>query len=507
MSDFDKQALYWVAAVFVAVCASSVLVFMKSFQVGVVGSFLVIAMALALRYPRLGLWLFLIYLPFGGTITYSIGSIYQAVGGKVVYSSAYGLFHLAKDAFYFPALVGLAFSRLTLPPKSLLVGFFCLLGVSLGTLLLVNLPQQLTADSGSPLLMGIIGLKIFVGYIPLILCANYLIRDRTQLFVFMRLQVVLMLICCSLCVVQYLFLVNGVCAGSSSLPEPATFRASLQARCFVGGSLLYNPTANLLRLPGTFVSPWQWGWFLIANSFFAFAAVVGERSRLWQILSIAAMGLIALAAVISGQRIALLVVPIILLGLLVATQPKRRLPMALGSVAFLLVLVSRMQLVQQQLVSLVERWQYSPPPEFMVGQMSEVMRNSLTLLGNGLGRATSAARRLGEIRLIETFHARLLYEVGIVGTIAFLVLVTILTILTFNAYRSIHSSSLRRLGLCLWLFVLFISYNPYYYPLAVDPVAVYYWFVAGVLLKLPALEQQLPLDKDMADGMGHNYSR
>jgi hypothetical protein len=42
----------------------------------------------------------------------------------------------------------------------------------------------------------------------------------------------------------------------------------------------------------------------------------------------------------------------------------------------------------------------------------------------------------------------------------------------------------------LWTFILFISYNTYYYPLDVDPVAVYYWFVAGMILKLPILDQE-----------------
>ena len=37
--------------------------------------------------------------------------------------------------------------------------------------------------------------------------------------------------------------------------------------------------------------------------------------------------------------------------------------------------------------------------------------------------------------------------------------------------------------------LILISYNTYYYPLLVDPVAIYYWFFAGVLLKLPELEQ------------------
>ena len=34
-----------------------------------------------------------------------------------------------------------------------------------------------------------------------------------------------------------------------------------------------------------------------------------------------------------------------------------------------------------------------------------------------------------------------------------------------------------------------LVYNTYYYPLDVDPVAVYYWFFAGILLKLPEIDK------------------
>ncbi|NJR76621.1 MAG: hypothetical protein HC773_29865, partial [Scytonema sp. CRU_2_7] len=51
------------------------------------------------------------------------------------------------------------------------------------------------------------------------------------------------------------------------------------------------------------------------------------------------------------------------------------------------------------------------------------------------------------------------------------------------------------------VFILFISYNTYYYPLDVDPVAVYYWFFAGVLLKLPEIDKQERLQKAQAKGL------
>ena len=65
---------------------------------------------------------------------------------------------------------------------------------------------------------------------------------------------------------------------------------------------------------------------------------------------------------------------------------------------------------------------------------------------------------------------------------------TILTILTFKACISLKTPSLRHWATCFWIFILFISFNPYYYPLAVEPISIYYWLFAGIILKLPAIE-------------------
>ncbi len=73
-------------------------------------------------------------------------------------------------------------------------------------------------------------------------------------------------------------------------------------------------------------------------------------------------------------------------------------------------------------------------------------------------------------------------------------LVTILCILTFKAYLKVKNAALKHWGLCIWIFILFISYNPYYYPLSVEPVSVYYWLFAGILLKLPEISDKLEDD-------------
>ncbi len=494
--NFSRRKIYIISIFCTSLFVGMILSIVSNFQAGLIGASIVPCLALCFYKPRWALWLFLIYLPFAGTMSYSVASVFQAVGGYIKFNQDYFIFQVIKDGFYLPALLAIClttpiFSKFKTNNKIFIFAVIGLLTTALITLFCVNFYQQLSAKGGEkPFLMGSIGLKILLGYIPLVLCSYFLIRDREDLRFLGRLQVVLTIICCSLTLIQYLLLKFGVCLGSIKLVEPAIFRASLQARCFVGGSLLYNPPLGLIRLPGTFASPWQWSWFLIANSFFIFFASYSETVKRWKIINIIGIVSLLSTVLISGQRLAFILVPLILLGLFLVTNKynfNRAFAIKLGIIVAAFIVLLYSPLFQEQLNNFIDRWNYSPPDKFVVKQF-QWANGKLELFGNGLGRASSAARKFGKIDAIETFYPQLLYEIGIIGTIAYLTVVSSLTWLTFRAYRSLQNVHLRKLGLCLWLFVLFISYNTYYYPLSVDPVAVYYWFFAGVLLKLPELE-------------------
>lgn len=454
---------------------------------------------LSFKYPRQALWAFLIYLPFGGTITYVVGNS--------------PLLQLAKDGFYIPALFGVVqfCRREQLPllvPKRLVPPLIILLTFCLLTLIFVNGAEQLNPAEftvgdddqlENPLGMGILGLKVLIGYIPLIVCAYYLIRNRQDLMFLTRLTIILILIACTLAFVQYLMLKTGRCAGTQYAEGAALFKTSLGARCFVGGSLLYSPEHGQIRLPGPFVAPWQWGWFLISAGFLAFAPAFNDPKPLWRILSLVSLGSVVVMSVLSGQRIALAIVPLALVLLLIVTGQfiylKRFLPTAVLLGVLLSVLaISNPEVLQERIESFQSRWNASPPHLFILGQFEWVTNSQEGFFGNGLGRATNSARALGNTRLIETYYPKLLYEIGPFGTLAFLIVVTTLTVLAFQAYRSVKDTTLRPYGASFWLFILFISYNTYYYPLDVDPVAVYYWFFAGVVLKLPEIERQEKLE-------------
>jgi hypothetical protein len=382
-------------------------------------------------------------------------------------------------------------------PVNLKAPLMLLLGYCLLVLIFVNGLQQFGTKTEKPFLMGILGLKVFLGYIPLIPCAYYLLKTKRDFYFLMRVTTSLVVMCCSLGFLQYMFLKTGRCEGTVGTGS-ALFKASIESRCLVGGSLLYSPEQGVIRLPGTFVAPWQWGWYLIASAFTSFATAFCDRKWIWRIIGMVAMALNLSMAVLSGQRIALIIVPIASIALLFVTGQvanlKRFLPIVIVlGLAIVGAMAAFPDIVKERVDSFSSRWEASPPTDFIAGQFGFV-GDAVGIFGRGLGRATNSARAFGETKLIETYYPKVLYELGPIGVLLLLAVLTTLTIATFKAYRKVKDKNLRGAGAALWVFVLFISYNTYYYPLDVDPVAVYYWFMAGVILKLPELDKEIEVD-------------
>ncbi|MDY6803144.1 MAG: hormogonium polysaccharide biosynthesis protein HpsL [Cyanobacteriota bacterium] len=478
----------------------AILFFVADAKLAIAGGGGIAVLSLSFKYPMMGLWGFLIYLPFSGTITYWIG------GGNVI-------FQLAKDGFYIPALIALVL-ELKKKKKPFLIEpklknpLYILLGFCLVMLLLVNGVQQLNPPypGDKPIPMGILGLKVFVGYIPLMTCAYYQVKDKKNLLFFTRMMLVLVIICCLLGMVQYQFLTSGRCKGTDHLSGEDLFKATLEYKCFVGGSLVFSPSQGMIRLPGTFVAPWQWAWFLIGNAFFTFATAFSDPSPLWRMGGLAGMALVFINAVISGQRIALALVPTVTIILLVLTGQvanlKRFIPIAGGlGVLLLVVSASNPAIVQERIDSFVSRWNASPPTTFIAQQFEHTSGDTEGILGNGLGRATNSARVFGKTSLIETYYPKLIYEIGPLGAILFLGFVSTITLTSFKAYRSVKEKNLRSFGASFWVFVLIISYNTYYYPLDVDPVCVYYWYAAGVIYRLPEIDKEERKKKELEEAM------
>ncbi len=388
-------------------------------KAALLGILAVPAMVASFIHPRLGLLALIIYLPLSSTVTFAVARVFQIKGNFIGEEPSYALYKIAKDAFYFPALAAIliktkTFKQLIPKIKPFLITALILLASSLITFLSINLPQ-------GAIEVGIVGLKTLLGYIPLVLCGYYLIKEKRDLFVVNRLLIAMILVCCFLALIQYFLLVQGICPDSEFLnqlevtaPKSDTQfypdiseKASLKAQCFVGGSVLYNPDRGLIRLPGTFSDPWQWGWFLVSSSVISYAASFSDPQKRWRVAGWVAMVLVFLATLVSGQRLPLLLVPLFYLVLFIATSKnKRKLPLKLGILGLLsLLAVTLIPFIRERGLNFIGRWLYSSPIDFVVDQMQWVFKYA-QLFGLGLGTASSGARHIvGEegIRLIETY--------------------------------------------------------------------------------------------------------
>ncbi len=500
----DRQAFlsFTLPIAFGAGLLGLVLFFASGAKLAVAATGGILALSLSYRYPRQALWFFFFYMPFSGTVTYWLA------GGNA-------LFQLAKDAFFFPALIALWLGSKRekedlWQPRALLPWMMLLVVISAMTLIFVNLPREFlplctestkllgkACKEGKPFAQGLLGMKVFLGYIPLIFCMQRLLKTQKEFLFFTRSHLILAIVCCGLCLMQYVMLKTGRCAGTDALSGEDLFKATLDAKCLVGGSLVYSPSQGIIRLPGTFVAPWQWGWFLIANAYLTTATAFSDPKPFWRLLGLVGMGFTVMGAVISGQRIALALVPVSVILLVILTgqlkSPKRFIPIALGITALIMGgLTLYADLIQERIDSLVGRWEASPATDMIAHQVMFVWPYiNDKPLGNGLGGSINSTRMFGPTILIETWFPRVAYEVGLIGLIIFLLFVTAISWMTFRTYRSLKEKNLRSFAACFWVFILFISYQTYYYPLDVDPVAVYYWALIGAVFRLPAIEQQM----------------
>jgi hypothetical protein len=497
-----------VFAICVAILLGLPLSLLFDATIGAAVSLALILVVFSFSYPRMALWAFIIYVPFNGTIIYWLG------GNQIL--------QLSKDIFYLPALIALVLEcrKKQLPiivPKQLgttllLIFVFCVV-----CLLAVNLQRQFlpTCDSvagmsifrngslreipcreSETFLQGILGFKVLLGYVPLIFCTYYLIKDKPTLLFFSRLLVTLAIICCVLGLMQYWMLKTGRCVGTRGSVGDLLFKATLEARCLVGGGLVYSPEVNMIRLPGTFVSPWHWAWFLVSSAVVCYASAFSEISQKWRLAALMGLTLVFINALISGQRLAFFGVLIIILLIAILTGQianlKRFLPIIFAATLLLAIGFSFLDpdFVQQRYDSAITRWQQAPPTDFIQGQLDFAIRNQGGILGRGLGVATSAARFFGDISFVETFHSKVLFELGYIGFALYMIFMTYLVYLAFRTYLSLKDPTLRGFAGSYSVLLLFVAYLPYWYALDTDPVGVYYWIFAGVIFKLPVIEKQ-----------------
>src|SRR6266508_336413 len=350
-------------------------------------------------------------------------------------------------------------------------------------------------------LVGAIGAKVWLFYIPLCFLGYHLVRDRGDVAKVLGVMSVAAIVPALVGVIEAVFIYAGHHdlvyrwygdAAASVTQDFAEFNLS-------GG-------ATLRRVPSTFSFVAQYFAFTVSMSAVTYAwwRAVLARTRLAP-LGAAVWLLLLLAGLLSGARAAFLFIPFLAALILVLEGPRARLGLGrITAPAALLVGVAVVILGSSAKAVLTHA------SETGLGEIGDVFVNGfrrgfeLTLTGLGTGVNTNAARhafaqsdQFTAVNGIwyESWYVKVLLELGVVGLVVVALLLGALVVTVFRNHALLKDPGFRAvsasvLALLIWN-VLFNAKAQY---MDMDPMNVHFWLLFGLVLKLPVLDAEVAPD-------------
>ncbi len=412
---------------------------------------------------RLSVYMLLCYLPFAGIAI--VGSYPQTQFADVV-----------KDlVFVLPAFLGFLLSEVPsnwgfagLP----LVPIIALTGIVVVECFNPTVPNWLVA---------LIGLKVWLLYLPLLVLGYRLVESPSEL---QRLLAILL----GIAVIPVLIgLVEAVFVDVLGKPQVIFNFYGSAASAVTQNFAHFNYGARAIwRIPSTFSFVAQYFSFTASMSIVAYGwwRISGHR---W--LGLLALALMVLAGFTSGERGALIMLPV-LIAIIVMIDGRANLIVGVAMVVLVPLSVAVIVLGSgAELIAVVFRVGLAELYDTTVVGFVETLK--LGILGHGTGTATGASRLAfqGNFLLprfyLESWWLHALYELGLPGLAIAVALLGSLVVRGWRATRSIGDRELRAVGAAILAFLVWnLIYDLKGGLMDLDPINVYFWLFAGLLLRL-----------------------
>jgi hypothetical protein len=350
------------------------------------------------------------------------------------------------------------------------------------------------------LLVGLIGVKVYLLYVPLLYVGYRLVETREDLRRLLFVLVVPAILPCVIGILEAALIYGGHSATVDSFYGPA---ASAATQSFFSSSIGAIGGATLSRVPSIFSYGGQYYFYTIAMIAIAYAYLRGplRHSRLhwagWALLI-----LVSAASLLSGSRGAFLLAPALLaIILLLDRVGAPRLVMAALScaAAFLLAL----SLIGTQLGSAVSASTSDGAANAQIILRWIPKALHLTLIGLGTGVDTEGARYAFDARhaaeahkllgfvWIETWWLKIFLELGIAGVALVVALLGKLIGGAIAGHLRVSDPELRSISAALLAFLIWnVVYGLKSQQVDLDPTDVYFWLFAGVLARVQALDRE-----------------
>jgi hypothetical protein len=354
-------------------------------------------------------------------------------------------------------------------------------------LFVVVVVAQLFNPSGPPWTARLIGLKVWLFYLPLIAVGSTVAISERRIRDVLRVFLVVMWLPCLAGLAQWILsltlgyqraisLFYGVAASAASTQGYASFGVGSQG-------------AQLIRIPATFSYPTQYYNYLLCAITAAWIAGIGEKSRRWRSFARASMMVGIVASIFSGIRSAFLFTPLLILLLYVLKRDARRI---VGTVAVAAVLIAAG--LSQSSLTLEDIASYTSDLTVMYAHVNGVsyVAHYLSPLGTGVGSGTNATRYVMDSDDLnpENYYAKAAHELGIPGLVAVVLLLTASIAVGFRDLRFLQNPGYR--AFCIGVLALQITVLGYSFKatlLDYDPLNVLFWFLVGMALQLRRLDR------------------
>jgi hypothetical protein len=394
---------------------------------------------------------------------------------------------LAKDfLFVIPAYIGFFYSCMKSKQNFVFPGFPLLAVVLLAGLVLVEIFNPLL----SRLLVGLVGAKVWLFYIPMAFLGYQLIRSRSDLDRLLNIMCLVAIVPAVVGIVEAVLYYTGHSSFVYSLYGSAASAATQgMASINVGG-------AGFRRVPSTFSFVAQYYIFMTSMVAFGYAwwrrAADGSWTRRWRL---AVWLLFLVAALTSGARGALAFVPLLLIAILLIDGR-----LGVTSIGPIAALGAGLALM----IALVGASATGTVSDLFVNARIQIHSVFITglreashhlFLGSGTGSDTNAARYVsGAFSATggwqESYLAKSILELGIVGLALVATVLGTIIVRGLRIRRRLRDPGLIAmasaiLGLMIWGVVYTVKAQY----LDFDPLNLYFWLFTGILFKLAVLDR------------------
>lgn len=433
---------------------------------------------------RLGIYALVAFLPFAGLPTI------------LLYTAPPAATLLLKDLlFVVPVYLGFVWEYVKRSPKPFL--FPGAPTIPLAALTVMLILQFFNPALGN-LLVGLIGFKVWLFYIPLLFLGYQFVDSQQRLLRLAQVMLLAGLIPVLIGIVEAILIYSRRAELVYSLYGPAAYAVTQGFTAFTIGL-----GQSLVRIPSTFTSSLQYITFLYSLLPIAYglwlSTAQSRQPRSWAYLI--GLGLVVIAALTSGVRAAFVLVPLYFMLVILLSGNLRQVWKPLLALAAGFVLIAAMVNVSLgdlfNFISQVTQLYAGTDDVSILNQFNRAL--DITWIGLGPGMSTTPARYAfpsaddaSVLAVIENYYGKAIVEIGVLGLVLLVLLFAQIVLTGFKSLARVQDRVRRPFAVGMLAFLLLeLIYLFKGSILDFDPTNVLFWLYAGILLKLPHLEEPL----------------